>query len=45
MVQPGGVQGLEGFNDLHAAVGIYGEAQAIVRFGRENCSWWPANKP
>lgn len=41
MEQPGGVEGLEGDRDLHAAVGFYGDAEVEVRFGRENCSWWP----
>lgn len=43
MQQPGGVRGLDGDRDLHAAVGVYGQASVEVRFGREKCSWWPAD--
>lgn len=35
--QPGGVTGLEGLHDLHAAIGVYGKCELGVRFGKNNC--------
>ena len=41
MNQPGGVKGLEGNYDLHAAVGLYGLAKVEVRLGKDSCQFWP----
>lgn len=39
--QPGGVTGLEGERDLHAAVGFYGSTEFEVLFGRHNWIYQP----
>lgn len=39
--QPGGVTGLEGDRDLHAAVGVYGSVEGEVVFGRHNWLFKP----
>ena len=38
---PGGVTGLEGERDLHAAVGMFGGVEAEVVFGRHHWVWKP----
>ncbi|KAI9724714.1 MAG: hypothetical protein M1828_003583 [Chrysothrix sp. TS-e1954] len=38
---PGGVVGLEGDRDLHAAVGVFGGAEVEVIFGRHHWVWKP----
>lgn len=41
MDQPGGVNGLEGDRDLYAAIGVFGEVDVVVKFGRNNWSFIP----
>lgn len=41
MDQPGGVMGLEGLHDLHAAVGVYGAVECRVHFGRQEWLYHP----
>ena len=43
--QPGGVTGLEGDRDLHAAVGVFGGSDFTVVFGRHNWMWRPEKEP
>lgn len=42
MDQPGGVTGLEGAHDLHAAVGVYGAVECRVHFGRHEWMYQPS---
>lgn len=39
--RPGGVTGLSGGRDLHAAVGCFGAVRANIKFGRHNWLWKP----
>lgn len=43
MDQPGGVTGLEGMHDLHAAIGVYGAVECRVHFGRHEWLYKPSS--